>query len=73
MRKIKLIALATVKDQDFRKALIGAVITGIGCTVIFNSGLDAGKKLGGERIIQIAEEMQPGFREAFKIFVRDCC
>lgn len=69
MHKIKLLATGVAKDSDFRKVLIGATILGIGGCVILNGGLSIGKKLGAERIIQTAENMQPGFRDALKTFV----
>lgn len=71
MHKIKLLATGVVKDSDFRKVFLGAVILGVGGCFILNGGLSIGKKLGAERIIQTAENMQPGFRDSLRAFVKE--
>lgn len=66
MKKI----MAVIKNKDAQKILASAAIYIIGATLLLKTSSAIDVKYGAEKIIQTAEKMQPGFREALKEFVK---
>lgn len=71
MKTLKNTITMIAKDKDYRKVFIGSCMCGVSLCLMLDGCEKWGKKIGGEMIIQTAEKMQPGFREALKAFVKE--
>ncbi len=59
-----------LKDKDLQKLLAGAAIMLTGTVIMARSSSKIDQKYGAEVLIQTAEKMQPGFRDALKAFIK---
>lgn len=71
MKILKNTVTAIIKDRDYRKVFIGSCMCGVSLWLMLDGTEKWGRKIGAEKIIQTAEKMQPGFREALVAFVKE--
>lgn len=71
MKTLKNNIIAMARDKNYREVFIGVCLCGVSLYLMLDGSDKWGKKVGSEVIIQTAEKMQPGFREALKAFVKE--